>query len=256
MVSPESYATIVERLRAAVVAHTPPEAIVLVVSRGDAALLDLSGRTGWHFPRTPDGEYAGYHPRTGQDALEHLLELHGQGARYLALPQTCRWWLEHYVELWAHLSGHGALLWDDQDGGLLYALEVADAVDPRSPTDGDGFGAAAGAFRDYVSALVPRASRLVVLAQPETGPELGIESVFVNPAVAGSPAAAADMAAILSRIDAERARGADFLLVPGGDSALPPRQAQLSAEIARRYRLVGWQPHLCRIFSLAGSVSD
>ena len=37
----------------------PDEAIVAVVSSGDSAVLQLSGREMWHFPRDPSGGYAG-----------------------------------------------------------------------------------------------------------------------------------------------------------------------------------------------------
>ncbi|HZD05715.1 MAG TPA: glycosyltransferase, partial [Longimicrobiales bacterium] len=44
-------------------AYVPEGASVLVVSKGDPALLDLPDRTAPHFPQSENGGYAGFHPR-------------------------------------------------------------------------------------------------------------------------------------------------------------------------------------------------
>ena len=77
---------------------------VLVISRGDDKLLALGGRTGWHFPRLPDGRWAGYHPADSEAAIAHLEELRSLGADYLALPSSSFWWLHHYEGLAEHLE--------------------------------------------------------------------------------------------------------------------------------------------------------
>jgi GT2 family glycosyltransferase len=94
-----SYEELRERVRRAVEAAVPPGATVLVVSKGDDELLDLGARRAWHFPRQPDGTYAGHHPADSAEAVEHLEELREAGAEYLLLPNTAFWWLDHYGAL-------------------------------------------------------------------------------------------------------------------------------------------------------------
>src|SRR5262249_31354544 len=87
---------VVHRSRGAGRAAVAAEAPVAVVSRGDDALLELGGRPAWHFPQTPDGVYAGHHPADGPAAVAHLEAMRARGGRYLVLPSTAFWWLDHY----------------------------------------------------------------------------------------------------------------------------------------------------------------
>jgi glycosyltransferase involved in cell wall biosynthesis len=92
--------------RLAETAHqvVPRDATVLVVSKGDPALLQLDGPTCWHFPRADDGAYAGYYPADSAEAIAHLEVLRQRGGQYLLLPNTALWWLEHYTDFRAHLD--------------------------------------------------------------------------------------------------------------------------------------------------------
>lgn len=99
------YRQLPERLRATASAMLPPGATVLVVSKGDDALLDLGGPAAWHFPRGQGGAYAGHYPADADEAVAHLEALRGQGAAYLLLPSTAFWWLDHYAGLRRHLDG-------------------------------------------------------------------------------------------------------------------------------------------------------
>ena len=75
----------------------PEEAIVAVVSSGDADVLRLSGREMWHFPRDPSGTYAGVAaPGTGA-ALDQLEELRARGLEFLVVPRQSPW-LGHYPD--------------------------------------------------------------------------------------------------------------------------------------------------------------
>ena len=112
----------VDRIRALVRATIPAGAQVLVISRGDDALLRLDGRKSSHFPQTATGLYAGHYPSDGHEAAEHLEELEAQGAEYLVIPAEARWWLEHYPELRAALDERGELLPSDPETALIYAL--------------------------------------------------------------------------------------------------------------------------------------
>jgi ATP-binding cassette subfamily B protein/subfamily B ATP-binding cassette protein MsbA len=87
-----------------------PWADVLVVTNGDADLLDLDGVNAGHFPQGPGGQYTGHHPANGDDAVRQLDELHARGARFLVFPRTTAWWLEHFAALLEHLETHATEL--------------------------------------------------------------------------------------------------------------------------------------------------
>lgn len=121
--SPElAYQRMRESARALVAAKTERGAIVLVVSNGDGLLLDFPDRTGWHFPRTDAGAYAGHHPEDSAAALAHLAELRKLGAAYFLIPSTSLWWLEYYAEFGRHLTKHAVRLDAPDDGAALFRL--------------------------------------------------------------------------------------------------------------------------------------
>jgi glycosyltransferase involved in cell wall biosynthesis len=113
----------VVRIRALVDSSLPPAATVAVISRGDPELVNLDGREAWHFPRTRNGEYAGFHPADGHEAVRHLGELRRQGARFLLIPSTALWWLDHYPEFAAHLRQECRIVAYDEGTAALYVLE-------------------------------------------------------------------------------------------------------------------------------------
>jgi hypothetical protein len=112
-----------ERLRGRLcklVAKTVPRgAKILVVSKGDHALLDLGGREAKHFPQSPTGGYAGHHPADGKAAVAALKNL---PADFLVIPQTSLWWLEHYQEFANFLTRHSRLLAVENETGNIYQL--------------------------------------------------------------------------------------------------------------------------------------
>ncbi len=97
-------------------------AVVAIVSKGDPTILELEGRTTWHFPRSEDGSYTGYYPGDCDAAIGHLESLRRQGAEYLVFPQHSFWWLDHYSKFRAHLESNYALIARDDDSCLIYAL--------------------------------------------------------------------------------------------------------------------------------------
>ena len=85
-------------VREAASASVPEGAKVAVISKGDEELVRLHGRTGWHFPQSAAGLYAGHHPANSGAAIEHLEQLRGKGAEFLIIPSTAFWWLDYYRE--------------------------------------------------------------------------------------------------------------------------------------------------------------
>jgi hypothetical protein len=115
------YRHLIKRIQGAVTTHTPADARVLVVSKGDDSLLTLDGRDCRHFPQDSEGGYAGHHPANDQEAIERLQVLIDQGADYLVFPQTAFWWLDHYSGLRSRLESNGRRVWNDPDS-VIYAL--------------------------------------------------------------------------------------------------------------------------------------
>ena len=117
------YHQILHRMRGIVRAVLPPEAVVLVVSRGDDALLDLDGRTGWHFPMHDDGAYAGHHPADSDEAIRHLEDLRARGAGFLLIPSTASWWLDYYADFARHLERCYRVVARRDDSGVIFRLQ-------------------------------------------------------------------------------------------------------------------------------------
>jgi glycosyltransferase involved in cell wall biosynthesis len=125
------YRDAVERVRAQVRAAVPEDSRVLVVSRGEEALLRLGRRQAEHFPQSPTGLYAGHYPADGAAAAGHLEELREAGAEYLVIPAEAGWWLEHYPELRETLEDEGELLAADPRAARIYALRQGSARSSR-----------------------------------------------------------------------------------------------------------------------------
>ncbi|HSS51812.1 MAG TPA: hypothetical protein VLX28_22960, partial [Thermoanaerobaculia bacterium] len=99
----------------------PAGSTVLVVSKGDDALLEVEDRKAWHFPRGEDGRYAGYYPADSAAAVAHLEALRGEGAGFLLFPASAFWWLEHYRDFGRHLETCSRVVHRD-DHCLLFVL--------------------------------------------------------------------------------------------------------------------------------------
>jgi GT2 family glycosyltransferase len=132
------YLALTERVRMLVGAHTPSDATVLVVSRGDERLVAYETQPAWHFPRDPSGAWAGYHPADSDDAVRQLEDLVSQGAEYLVVPKTAFWWLEFYGGFARHLDEEYSLVLREDDClvfdlGPRNARERAMDADARVP---------------------------------------------------------------------------------------------------------------------------
>jgi hypothetical protein len=101
---PDSEAEARRRVRQIVTETVPEGRVVVFVSHGDEALLELEDRQGWHFPQDESGAWAGHYPAESGDAVAQVEELRARGARYMVFPAAAFWWLEHYRELGEHLE--------------------------------------------------------------------------------------------------------------------------------------------------------
>jgi hypothetical protein len=161
----------VDRIRAQVRATVPEESRLLVISRGDEALLRLERRVAEHFPQTPTGLYAGHYPADGEEAVAHLRELREGGAEYLVIPATARWWLEHYAELEAALASDGELLPSDPETALIYSLTRREiGSEERAELEAARVAPAVGSL---LRALLPERAGVVLIGLGAEAVELG-----------------------------------------------------------------------------------
>jgi hypothetical protein len=119
-----TYRRMLRDIQSVVESNVPEGATVLVISRGDEDALEFGSRRGWHFPQDDDGTFAGTYPETSEDAVAQLESLRSQGARYLLIPGTSAWWLDHYEGLARHLREHCRPLAERAECSL-YELEPA-----------------------------------------------------------------------------------------------------------------------------------
>jgi len=242
------YAELVGRVHAAVTAALPAGASLLVLSKGDAALLEIPGFAAEHFPQDDSGEYAGHHPRDSDEAIKRLEELRRRGAEYLVIPVTALWWLDHYSEFAQHLASRGELVSEVAgtcrivDIGRRAAAALGSAAEATPQTSIDQ-------MRDYLEHLLSTDTRVVVL---ETGGG-------VAPALA--PVRAAELASEELQAGGERPLdalrrladgGADYLIVPRSTDEWLESHAEVFGEIGASCRKIADQRHLCRVFELKG----
>lgn len=118
----ESYQELIDRVHTLSERLFPEDAVVLVVSKGDEALLSVGPATGWHFPQGAERKYAGFYPRDSRDAIRHLEKLRREGATHLLIPATATWWLDYYDGLKDHLDRRYSVLARQPYVGLIYSL--------------------------------------------------------------------------------------------------------------------------------------
>ena len=118
-----------ERVQAFVKESLPQGSHVLVVSRGDDALVAPDEVRAAHFPQTADGQYAGHHPADSASAIAQLEEQRRRGAQFFVVPATSGWWLEHYGEFARHMECKHTRLDASGEHFVAFALSpIADAV--------------------------------------------------------------------------------------------------------------------------------
>lgn len=110
------------RFRDAVQRVTRRGSTIAFVSHGDDELLGVPERTGWHLPRTPEGQWSPGLPVDSAEAIADIERVITEGADYFALPSPYRWWLEHYTGLAHHLGRHAVTVLDDPELGWVWDL--------------------------------------------------------------------------------------------------------------------------------------
>jgi len=242
--SQSEYAELVSRVQASVAEHVPPGSSVLVVSKGDASLVELPGVTAAHFPQDSGGGYAGHHPHDSATATAQLEELRRRGAEYLVLPASSRWWLDFYREFATHLASHGELVADLPDSCLIYGLGPSTQPQAGSPVV-DRPRATMQQVREFLESLVPEEAKLVVL-EVEAGLAQALTPLKAT-ALGVGHLAVGDTLESLRRC----ARGgAEYLVVPRVADEWLQDHAGVVEEIEESCRKVADQRHLCRVYEL------
>jgi hypothetical protein len=247
--SETQYAELVARVKMEVARAVPPGASVLVISKGDAALLDMPGLRTAHFPQDPAGGYAGHYPVDSAAATAAFEDLTRRGAEYLVIPATARWWLDYYEGFARHLATHLELVADRSDACLIYGIghpsgvvaSVPAIASPQTSID---------QLRDFLENLIAADAELAVL-------EANAPIASALAPLHAVPLHAADMRehngeSLLSQLRLLVAEGADYLVVPTAEEDLLDGHAELNASIEASLRKVADQRNLCRVFDLDG----
>jgi hypothetical protein len=212
---------------------TPPEAVVAVVSKGDPRLVEIEERTGLHFPADAEGRYAGYYPRTAEEAIAQVEAARNAGAEFLCLPATAFWWLEHYGGLRAWLGVHCSVVAEDRQTCIVYDLLRSPQEAPADGSESDR------QLRALVEAILPEDAVLLTL---------GVEGEAL--------AATGRTIASLGRGNAlglerrlQRTDRPSFVLVGRRDSDPPPDPA-LDRVFSSSARLIAARDGLCDLYEV------
>jgi len=246
---PAEYANLVGRVREAVAANVPPGSALLVVSKGDAALLDVPGMSALHFPQDGSGGYAGHHPRDSASASAELEKMRRAGAEYFVIPATARWWLDFYADFALHLASHCEVVADIADACLIYGLGQRRGSGTGAPSIARPQ-ASTEQIRDYLEHLITADKRLVVLETVD-GVATALAPLKAARVRAGDGAEQAGARALAElRLLAED--GADYLVVPRSSDEWLDASPGFAAVVESTCRKIAEQRHLCRVFDLEG----
>jgi GT2 family glycosyltransferase len=117
------YEGLTERIRAIVAAELPTGTTLLVLSRGDENLVKFKDRQGRHFPATEEGLWAGHNPADSDEAVALLEEARARGGKFLLVPETGFWWLDHYEGFGRHLTERYPTVVRDEDTCVIFSLD-------------------------------------------------------------------------------------------------------------------------------------
>lgn len=249
------YLELVLRVRELVESSVPEGAIVAVVSRGDSELLQIAGRTGWHFPRAASGAYAGHHPAGDEDAIARLEAVRGEGAGFVVFPATSFWWLDYYVGLRSHLDNRYRRVAEVPTTAVIYSLSEIERS--RGPVGGRDIDATLIQLRSVVGGLLPTGTRVLVATRgDERLLDLGgpVGCHFPQNAYGRHASDPVDGGAVIANLDSLRQSGAEFLVIPRSADWWLDRYPDFRNYIRSRFPLVTRQEHICTIYDLATSI--
>jgi hypothetical protein len=215
---------------------TPAEAAVAVVSKGDPRLIEFAERRGRHFPADADGRYAGYYPRTSEEAIAQLEAARAGGAEYLCLPATALWWLEHYASLAAWLGVHCRVVANQRDTCILYDLLRSPAEAAAAEAGGDPN----RQLRALLDAILPEEALVFAIGSDGTG--LASAGRTVAPLGRGNPRG------LERRLQAAAGRGAFVLVSKRRSDPLP--EPELEHLLASTARLIASREGLCDLYEV------
>ena len=113
----------VERVQYTAQNVLPPDAAVMVITKGDDELLKLGERRAGHFPQNEQGIYAGFHPADSSEAIAHLEGLRSKGYNFLLIPDSSLWWLDYYKDFARHLQLNYRLFYYQNGVCVIFRLE-------------------------------------------------------------------------------------------------------------------------------------
>ena len=245
---PVEYADLTARVRATIARSVPPSSSVLVISKGDSSLLDLPGITAAHFPQDSAGGYAGHHPFDSATAIAELEQLRRNGAEYLVIPTTSRWWLDFYDGLARHLASHGTVITDQADCCLIYGLgQFGTGAGPTSIGKPGGSLEQVG---DFLQQLIPADATVVVLEGSDGEASALAPMRTIGLGLAGGPGEGTVLRE-LSR----HTRAADYLVVPRSADEWLEAHPEVASSIDEDFRQVADQRYLCRVSALEDRVA-
>ena len=246
------YLALLARIRDVVRDTIPSEARILAISRGDVTLLDMDGRDVQHFPQNEHGVYAGYHPADSTAAITHLEALRAKGAEYLLIPATAFWWLKHYRQFRRHLDNRYRVVARHEETCVIYSLKEEVTRDEQQ-----GYRALVAQIHELAGALLPANATVAVISSGDDAllqldgrrgwhfpqDKQGVYAGFYP----------ADSQAAISHLEALRARGAEYFLIPRTALWWLTYYSEFAEHLSQRYELVTHQARVCRIYALAAS---
>ncbi len=247
--SASEYQDLVGAVRDLVSMTVPAGGRCLVISRGDEELVRFEHQEAWHFPRGDDGGYAGFHPESGEQAIDHLRSLHDQGARYLIIPATSLWWLDFYSNFADYLA-HNATTVCRDPSAHVYALRDRHGLQPASP---DGVARPLGRL---LSGILPAGASVAVVSSGDSRllaldgcsaqhfPQ-GVGGTYISDLEGGTAAALAQLVEL-------RDRGVKYLMVPSIAPSWLDTHSDFLEQVERTYACVAHRRHVGTLYALDG----
>jgi glycosyltransferase involved in cell wall biosynthesis len=249
---PASYGQLVRRIRRVAERHIPTGATVAVVSKGDPELLALGNRRAWHFPRNDNGTYPGFYPSDGAGAMAALERVVEDGAEYLIVPAPADWWLSHYEELGRYLEQHANLV--HEDAACRVFRLVAELARPAREPERTGYDSVIVQLREHALAALPHdATVLVVSRGDDEIVELNGCRAWHFPTAGDGEYAGhhpADSRDAITRLEEQRARGAEYLVIPKTAYWWLGYYSEFAKHLLDRYRVILSRDE-CLIFDLS-----